>query len=260
MHAHARHDGHAHAHLHEPLDALDGGHFDGHVESGAVSRKQLDDSAAKRRFDAVRNKGFFAKLRDVHFALFRQDMLGIHYQGQLVLADFRGQKLRVPRDKRDRSQIQPVVQDFMRDVPGEHAVYTHLNAGMPFTKLGQCGEQGVNRALVDAQREFAALQSLQFGETLLDFIAQVDQAFCVVFQKCARISETDGPRPSDEERLSERVLQLADRQADGRLGAIKALRGAGKTAFFCHHQEYLQFAEIQANPPVAASIRRNYQK
>ena len=111
----------------------------------------------------------------------------------------------------------------------------------------------MNRALVDAQREFAALQPFQFGETFLNFIAQVDQAFCVVFQKCARISETDGPRPSDEERLSERVLQLADRQADGGLGAIKALRGAGKTAFFCHHQEYLQFSEIQANlqsPPV----------
>src|SRR5439155_960038 len=39
MDAHARHDGHAHAHLHEPLDAFDRGHFDGHVERGAVSCK-----------------------------------------------------------------------------------------------------------------------------------------------------------------------------------------------------------------------------
>ena len=37
--AHARNDGHAHAHLHEALDALDGGHFDGHVERSAVARE-----------------------------------------------------------------------------------------------------------------------------------------------------------------------------------------------------------------------------
>jgi len=45
--AHARHDGHAHAHLHEALDAFDGGHFNGHIECGAVSGKQFNNAAAK---------------------------------------------------------------------------------------------------------------------------------------------------------------------------------------------------------------------
>src|SRR5208282_6874523 len=56
LHAHARHDGHAHAHLHEALDAFDGGHFDGHFQFGAVSREEFDDAAAKRRFDAMGDK------------------------------------------------------------------------------------------------------------------------------------------------------------------------------------------------------------
>ena len=68
----------------------------------------------------------------------------------------------------------------------------------------------MDRALVYSQREFPALQSLQFGEPFLDFIPQVDQAFRVVLQKRARISEADRAGSSDKERLPERVLQLAD--------------------------------------------------
>src|SRR5947209_5250623 len=75
MNAHARDDGHAHAHLDEALDAFDGGHFDGHVERGAVSRKQFNDAAAKGRFDAVGDEVFFAKLGDINFAFFREYML-----------------------------------------------------------------------------------------------------------------------------------------------------------------------------------------
>src|SRR5579883_2221706 len=37
--AHARNDGHAHAHLDEALDAFDGGHFNGHIEGGAMAGK-----------------------------------------------------------------------------------------------------------------------------------------------------------------------------------------------------------------------------
>src|SRR5260370_7603639 len=72
--AHARHDGHAHAHLHEALDAFDGGHFNGHVERGAVSREQLDDPPAKVSFYAVRDEGFFPKLGDIDFTFFRENM------------------------------------------------------------------------------------------------------------------------------------------------------------------------------------------
>jgi hypothetical protein len=60
IHTHTRHDGYAHAHLHEALDAFDGGHFDGHIEGGAVSGEQLDDAAAKRGFDAVGDEVFLA--------------------------------------------------------------------------------------------------------------------------------------------------------------------------------------------------------
>src|SRR6202162_2850093 len=69
LHAHARHDGYAHAHLHEALDTFDGGHLDGHVELGVISREKLDDTAAERRFDDVSDEHFAAEVGDVDFPL-----------------------------------------------------------------------------------------------------------------------------------------------------------------------------------------------
>src|SRR5713101_9748861 len=127
----------------------------------------------------------------------------------------------------------------MRNIPRKHAVHAHLYAGMLLPKLGQGGKESVDGALVHSQGKFAALQSLQFGEPFFHFIAEVNQAFRVVLQKRSRIGEADWPRAADEERLAERVLKLADGQADGGLGAVEALASAGKAALFRHHQKDL---------------------
>src|SRR5712664_3502776 len=248
LNAHAGYDRHAHAHLHEALDTFDGGHFNRHVERGAVSRKQLNDAAAKGRFDAVRDKVFFSELGDIDFAFLGQDVLGVHDQGQLILQDFHGLKLGVAGHVRDRAEIQAVVQDFMRDVPRKHAVHAYLDARMLFPELGQGGEKSVDGALVHSQREFAALQALQFGEPFFDFIAEVDQALRIVLQERSRIRKADWPGATDKERLAERVLKLADGQAYGRLGAVKALGGAGEATLFRHHYKDLQSTEIQGSP------------
>ncbi|PYT78275.1 MAG: hypothetical protein DMG41_14390 [Acidobacteria bacterium] len=79
LHAHARDDGHAHAHLHEALDAFDGGHFDGHVERGAMTREQFDDAPAKRRFDNMGDEGFAGKVGDVDFVFLCKRMLWRHH-------------------------------------------------------------------------------------------------------------------------------------------------------------------------------------
>jgi hypothetical protein len=42
------------------------------------------------------------------------------------------------------------------------------------------------------------------------------------------------------------------------LGAVKALAGAGKAAFFCHHQKDLQFTEVQEKL-LGDSISPDYQ-
>jgi len=81
LHAHARNDGHAHAHLHEAFDGFDGGHFDGHVQHRTVAGEQLDDAAAEGRFDAVRDERLVAEVFDVDFFLFGEGMLGRNDEG-----------------------------------------------------------------------------------------------------------------------------------------------------------------------------------
>src|SRR6266852_4041341 len=146
----------------------------------------------------------------------------------------------------------------MRDVARKHAVDAHLDTRMLFTKFGKGGEESVNGTFVHTHGEFAALQSLEFGESFFDFIAQVNQALGIVLQKGSRIGEANGARATNEERLAKRVLEFADSKADGGLGTVEALASARKAAFFRDHEEYLQFAEVQGKL-LAASIRRNYQ-
>ena len=140
LHAHARHDGHAHAHLHEALDTFDGGHFNGHVQSGAVSREKLDHAAAIGGLDAVGDEVFVAEVLDVDFALFREDMFGRNDQSEFVLQDFGGLELRLLRDVGDGAEVEAIVKNLVRDIAGEHAMDADQDAGMQLAKGGQGGQ------------------------------------------------------------------------------------------------------------------------
>ncbi len=176
--------------------------------------------------------------------MFRRDN-----QRQLILENFGGLKLRVARHIGNGAEIQPVIQDFVRNVAGKHAMNAHLDTRVHFTKLRERREKSVNRAFVHAQGKLAALKAFQFRKAFFDLIAEVHQSLRVIFQKGPGIRETDGPGATDEEGLAERILQLADGQADGGLGAEEALPRARKAAFLRDHQKYLQFTEIHESLP-----------
>ena len=63
--------------------------------------------------------------------------------------------------KETAPKIQPVVQHLVRNIARKHAVHAHLHAGMHFAELGERGQQRMNRAFVDAEGKFAALQALE---------------------------------------------------------------------------------------------------
>ena len=54
-------------------------------------------------------------------------------------------------------------------------MYANLDAGVSVSEFGQSRQQRVDRALIDSQRQLPALQPLQFGESLGDLIAQIQQ-------------------------------------------------------------------------------------
>ena len=249
LHAHARHDRHAHPHLHKALNAFDGGHFDGHVESGAIASEKLDDAAPEGGLHNVSDKDLFAKLGDVHFALSCQSMLRGNDQGELIFQDFHGLELGIARHIGNGAKVEAVIEDFVGNVAGKHAMDADLDAGVQFTEFGERREKSVNGAFVDAQRKFAALEAFEFGESLFDLIAEIDEALGVLLQERSCIGEADRPGAADKKRLAEGIFELPHGQADRRLGAVEALSRTRETAFLGNHQKYLEFTQIHGSPP-----------
>jgi len=103
-----------------------------------------------------------------------------------------------------------------------------------FAERGERRKKGVDGAFINAEREFTALEAFEFAEAFFDLVAEIDEALGVVAEKRAGVGQADGTGAADKERLAKRVLELADGQANGRLGAIKALRRAGEAALFCN--------------------------
>jgi hypothetical protein len=85
------------------------------------------------------------------------------------------------------------------------------------------------------------MESFEFGEPLFHFVAKVQEALGVVSEQCARVGKADRTCATDEERLAEVLLELANGEADGRLGAIEALGGAREAAFASDGKEDLEF-------------------
>ena len=200
--AHAGDDGDADAHLDEALDAFNGGHFNGHIEGGAIAREEFDDAAAERRFDDVGDEILVAKFADFDFAALGERMLWGNDEGELVLENFNGLKLLFARDEGDGAEIEAVVEDFVGNIAGKQAMHADLDAGMGFAEIGQSGKQGVDGAFVDAEGEFAALEGFEIGKALFDFVAEVDEALGVFAEHGACIGETDGTGAANEKRLA----------------------------------------------------------
>ena len=239
INAHARDDGDAHAHLNETLDALDCGHFHGHVEGRAMAREELDDAAAEGRFDDMGDERFLAEFFDADLSALGERMLGGNDKSKFVFQDFGGLELRVTGDEGDGAEVKTIVHDFMGNVAGKHAMEADLNAGMGFAEFRERREQGMDGTFVDAEGEFAALEALELHETFLDLVAEVEEAFGVFAEERAGIGEADWAGPANEEGLAEGVLEFADGEADGGLGAVQALGSAGEAAFASDGEEDL---------------------
>src|SRR5258708_437678 len=171
-----------------------------------------------------------------------------NYQREFIFQNFHGLQLRFAGNEGDGAEVQAVIQNFVRNIARKHAMDSDLDAGMEFTELAERGEQRVDGAFVDTEREFTAIEAGEFGETFFHFIAEVDEALGVVAEKRAGVGEAHRARAADEQRLAEAVFELANGQADRGLGAVEALGGAREAAFARDGEKDLQFAKIHRKP------------
>ncbi len=136
LHAHARHDGYAHAHLHETLDAFDGGQLDGHVELGMMAPEKFYDATAKMGFDDMGDEGFAAEIGDVHFPLASQRMFGRDNERELIFEDFGGLQKRIARHVGNGAEVKAIVEYLVGNIAGKNAMDANLNARMFFLEDG----------------------------------------------------------------------------------------------------------------------------
>ena len=99
-------------------------------------------------------------------------------------------------------------------------------------------------AFVDAEGEFAAAAGAEVVDGALDFLAEIEHALGVADQELAGVGELAGAGAAGEEGLADPVLELADGDADGGLGAEELLGGAGEAALAGDGEEDVEFGEV----------------
>jgi hypothetical protein len=243
-HAHARHDRHADIHLHEALDAFDGGELDAHVQRDVMLGEELNDALAKRRFHDVGNKAFLTQFGELGAAALREAMFGRNDQGKLIAKDFYRGELRLLGDERRDAEIQAIVQQFRGDIAGKRAAHGQMDLRIKPAIAGQDGQQRVDGAFVDAKGKFAATTGAEVVDGAADFIAQVQNTFGITDQEPAGVGKLAGAGAAGEEGFADFVFQLADGDADGGLGTVELLGGAGEAALAGDGEEDVEFGEV----------------
>src|ERR1700730_6515906 len=183
-------------------------------------------------------------------------MFGRNDQGKLIAKDFDGGELGLLGDKRGDAEVQAIVQQFGGDIAGKRTAHGKMDLRIKLAIAGQHGEQRVDGAFVDAEGEFAASAGAEIVDGAADFVAEIEDAFCIADQEAAGVCKLAGAGSAGEEGFADFVFELADGDADGGLGAEELLGGAGEAAFAGDGEEDVEFGEvhmIKAKKPAAAT-------
>jgi len=109
-------------------------------------------------------------------------------------------------------------------------------------------QQDVDRRLVRADQDPAALQVAQVAHRAFRLLRQAHQPLGVIQQHPARLRQLAVLGRAVEQPLAEVLLQPADRLAHGGLRSVQPGRGAREAALGGDGQKYLEFSKIHAWP------------
>ena len=170
--------------------------------------------------------------------------MGRDHEGQLVAKDLDGGELRLLGNEGGDAEVEAIVQELAGNVAREGAADGQMDLRVHLPIAGQDGEQGVDGAFVDAEGELAAAAGAEVVDGAADFVAKIEDALGVADQEAAGVGELAGTGAAGEEGLADLVLQLADGDADGGLGAEELLCGAREAAFAGHGEQDVEFGEV----------------
>ncbi len=142
-----------------------------------------------------------------------------------------------------------VVQEFARYVPGKNAMDSNVDARVESSVAVERRQQGVNRAFVRSNRDFAALKPVQLLDSFADFLFEIQHSLGVFEQQDAGIRQVSRSGAADEQGLPDPILELSHRNTHSRLGAVEFFGRPGKTVFASHRLKHVKRRQIHGSSP-----------
>src|SRR5580704_8524794 len=127
-----------------------------------------------------------------------------------------------------------VVQQFAGYIPGKHPMDSNMDSRMKSSIAIERRQQGMNRAFVRPNRNFAALEPVQLLDSFTNFLLKIEHPLGVLQQQDAGIRQVSRSRAADKQGLPDPILQLSNRNAHSRLRAIELFGGARETVLASH--------------------------
>lgn len=240
----AGHQSDAVAESDEPLDGLEAGQFDTHIERCLVAGKGFDDLLAQGRGNDVGNKILRAELANGDLLFAREGMSWVDDEGDRIGINSDGAKAFVLRPKRENSEFDGAIEQLVGDLTGQGALHVHSDVRALTTEGIENRQQPETGIFVGGDGEAAALEGAEFFESRYCFGTQAEKALGVTAEQFAGGGEGSFAGRAVKEGLADFFLEFADGVTDGRLRAVETKRSAGEALLFNDRQEGFQLREI----------------
>src|SRR5208282_3050832 len=109
------------------------------------------------------------------------------HQHQRITKEFRGSKFALLGNIRDHAQVKLVVQEFAGYIPGKNAMDSNADARVESSIAIERRQQGVNRAFVRSDLDFAAFEAVQLLDSFADFLLEIQHSLGIFEQQDADI-------------------------------------------------------------------------
>src|ERR1700733_9486811 len=106
--------------------------------------------------------------------------------------------------------------------------------------LRQNRQQIKSREFIGCDYELALLQFSQLCQRFVSVVPQVQEFFGIFVKYLSGIGENAFPRRTVEEQFAQFILELPDRLAYRRLGAVELFGSTGKPMLASHREENLE--------------------
>lgn len=151
-------------------------------------------------------------------------MTWVNDKRQVIAQEFDRREGFIRRSVRRYAEVQPIIQDFARNVPRINAMNGDFDFRVLHAEACESREKGMNRTFIYAKRKASAPQAGKVLETPPRLRAKIQHALGILDEQRSCFRQFSRTRAPHQQGLANPVLQLAHGNAHCRLCAVKPFR------------------------------------